>query len=629
VKSTTLILTFLFFLSGCSNGIVEAPQNYVEDTESVIIEEEDVVEEVDPSTVYPFPNNPCVTCQWYFCPPLDSVWQKQICIDRCEEPPVIVHEGACEEYLECDPQQYLLDQVECVTEDGYPGTQKKVCNKGKIQYTECITDCQEESCNYIDDDCDGDIDEGQLNECGQCGVVPAEECNNIDDNCNGEVDEDLTQSCSTDCGTGYEMCIEGNWVSCTAPQPKQEICDGLDNDCDGNIDEDLECVCTIQDVGVLFPCQDDPLICGEGYKTCECKDASCTEFTMSQCFAPCHWFPNPNETCDPLIGEALESEKCNNFDDNCNQLVDEDLYAACYTGPEGTVMTGICLPGEVTCQEGVWGNYDQNEQFVPFYCAGEVVPQEEICNGLDDDCDGIVDWGEEMKETDVVFIVDWSGSMDDEIAAVMTALNQFAQYYSDEEVIKWAFMRGPVTNPPDFDFERLELQQNLIGFTDYLASLASMDVSSFTMQTSMEMILDAIYLAVHNITTTLPKMISDFSWIGVNSPGLGVVESSPELQNFKINWRPNADRIIIVFTDEKPQTYLHPPLDVQEAVTAVSGTPQLKLYTFTKSNVKTKWEALSIAGNGEWFLLTSSPTEMYANLMEILSDICKGDTDEN
>ncbi len=629
MKSTTLILTFLFFLSGCSNGIVEAPQNYVEDTESVIIEEEDVVEEVDPSTVYPFPNNPCVTCQWYFCPPLDSVWQKQICIDRCEEPPVIVHEGACEEYLECDPQQYLLDQVECVTEDGYPGTQKKVCNKGKIQYTECITDCQEESCNYIDDDCDGDIDEGQLNECGQCGVVPAEECNNIDDNCNGEVDEDLTQSCSTDCGTGYEMCIEGNWVSCTAPQPKQEICDGLDNDCDGNIDEDLECVCTIQDVGVLFPCQDDPLICGEGYKTCECKDASCTEFTMSQCFAPCHWFPNPNETCDPLIGEALESEKCNNFDDNCNQLVDEDLYAACYTGPEGTVMTGICLPGEVTCQEGVWGNYDQNEQFVPFYCAGEVVPQEEICNGLDDDCDGIVDWGEEMKETDVVFIVDWSGSMDDEIAAVMTALNQFAQYYSDEEVIKWAFMRGPVTNPPDFDFERLELQQNLIGFTDYLASLASMDVSSFTMQTSMEMILDAIYLAVHNITTTLPKMISDFSWIGVNSPGLGVVESSPELQNFKINWRPNADRIIIVFTDEKPQTYLHPPLDVQEAVTAVSGTPQLKLYTFTKSNVKTKWEALSIAGNGEWFLLTSSPTEMYANLMEILSDICKGDTDEN
>lgn len=629
MKSATLILTFFLAMSACSDATVKMPQSYVEDADPVVIEEEDTIEDVDPSTIYPFPNNPCVECQWYFCPPLDSVWQKQVCIDRCEDPPVVAYEGTCEEYLECDPQQYLLDQVECVTEDGYPGIQDKVCNKGKIQYTECVTDCQEESCNYIDDDCDGQIDEGQLNECGQCGIVPQEECNNIDDNCNGKTDENLIQACSTECGTGYELCVSGGWVSCTAPQPKQEICDGLDNDCDGKIDEDLECACTIQDVGVLFPCQDDPLICGEGYKTCKCKDQACAEFTMSECFAACYWFENPSQVCDPLIGQALESEKCNNFDDNCNQLIDEDLYAACYTGPEGTVMTGICLPGEVVCEQGVWGNYNLDQQFVPFYCDGEVVPQEEICNGIDDDCDGIVDWGEEMKETDVLFIVDWSGSMDDEITAVMTALNQFAQHYSDEEVIKWAFMRGPVTNPPNFDFERLELQQNLIGFTDYLSSLASMDVSSFTMQTSMEMLLDAVYLAVHNITTTLPKLISEFSWIGVNSPGLGVVESLPELQDFKIDWRPNADRIIIVFTDEPPQTYLHPPLDVQETITAVSGVPQLKLYTFTKSTAKAKWEAISLAGNGEWFLLTSNPTQMYANLMEILSDICKGDANEN
>jgi hypothetical protein len=49
-----------------------------------------------------------------------------------------------------------------------------------------------------------------------------------------------------------------------------------------------------------------------------------------------------------------------------------------------------------------------------------------------------------MKETDVLFIVDWSGSMGDEMSAVMIALNQFAQNFSDEQVIKWAFMRGPV-----------------------------------------------------------------------------------------------------------------------------------------------------------------------------------------
>jgi len=632
VNSIRVVLTAVFMLASCSDAIISMPPNYAGDVEENVIIEEDVEEDTekpDPSSVYPFPGNSCVECQWYFCPPLDSVWQKEICIDRCEDPPQILYEGECKEYLECDPSQHLLDQVDCVTEEGFPGTQDKICNKGKIQYTECVTDCAEESCNYIDDDCDGQIDEGQLNDCGQCGIEPSEECNGIDDDCDGLIDEDLTQACSTDCGPGYETCVEGNWVSCTAPQPKEEICDGLDNDCDNKIDEDIDCVCTIQDVGVLFPCQEEPLICGQGYKTCECLNQECTSLTMSECYATCHWFPIVGEVCDPLIGMVLEDEKCNNFDDNCNQLIDENLYSACYTGPQGTLLTGICMPGVMTCESGTWGNYDQNEQFVPFYCDGEVVPQEEVCNGLDDDCDGVVDWGEEMKDTDVLFIVDWSGSMDDEISAVMIALNQFAQYYSDEDVIKWAFVRGPVTTPPNFVSERLELQQNLVGFTDYLTSLANMDSSSLTMQTSMEMILDAIYLAVHNITVTLPQAISNFSWIGVNSPGLNVVESLPELQNFKIDWRPGADRIIIVFSDEPPQTYLHPPLSQEEVKAAVSGTPQLKLYTFSKTNGKSAWEEIAAAGNGEWFKLTNNPTEMYANLMEILNDICKGGANEN
>ena len=259
--------------------------------------------------------------------------------------------------------------MECITEDGYPGTQNQVCNKGKIQYTECITDCQEESCNYLDDDCDGEIDEGQLNVCQECGIIPAEECNDYDDDCDGQTDEELIQPCSTACGSGYEICDSGNWISCTATQPKEEVCDGLDNDCDGQIDENLDCVCTIQDVGVLFPCQEEPLLCGEGYKTCQCVDDSCTTLTMSECYAFCHWIPpsDPN-ACDPLIGMPLEEEKCNNFDDNCNQVIDEDLYASCYTGPEGTLMIGICEPGIMTCDAGNWGNFDENENFIPYYC---------------------------------------------------------------------------------------------------------------------------------------------------------------------------------------------------------------------------------------------------------------------
>ena len=633
-KTALAMMIFVAGLCGCTEDHEGNSSPTV--VQDIISEEDKDIENVeedtyiDPSTVYPFPGNTCVTCQWYFCPPLDSVWQKHICIDNCEDPPVVMYEGQCEEYLECDPQQYLMDQVECTTPEGFPGTQDKVCNKGQIQYTDCVTDCEEESCNYEDDDCDGQIDEGQLNECNECGVVPSEMCNNYDDDCDGTIDESLIQPCSSACGAGYELCQNGNWISCTAPPELEEVCDGLDNDCDGQIDEGLECVCTIQDIGVLFPCQEDPLLCGQGYKTCECVDPECKTLTMTECYAFCHWIPPPDPSdCDPLIGMPLNEEKCNNFDDNCNQLIDEDLYSACYTGPEGTLLVGICEPGIMTCDAGTWGNYNEEEDFVPFYCKDEIVPQEEICNGIDDDCDGITDWGEEMKDTDVLFIVDWSGSMSDEMDAVMIALNQFAQNFSDEEVIKWAFVRGPVADAPIYSKERLELQQDLIGFSDFLLSLSGMDSSMQTMQTAYEMILDAIYLAVHNITSILPSPISDFQWSGAAGIyPLDVIESVPPLQSFKISWRPGAERIIIVFSDEHPQSYLVPQLTEEKVKTAVSGVPQLKLYTFSRNNNKIPWEALAISGNGEWYKLTNNPTEMYASLMEILDDICKGGNNE-
>ena len=630
MKKILFSVVFLFSLGGCSDLFLQDPvsEHASKDIPQIINTPTVILQ--SPSNIYPFPNNPCVECQWYFCPPLDAVWQKEICIDNCQNPPTVVHEGVCEEYLECDPQQYLIEIIECVTEDGYPGMQNKVCNKGQIQYTNCETNCQEESCNLIDDDCDGEIDEGQLNECGMCGVVPPEVCDNVDNDCDGALDEDLIQQCYTECGVGYELCSKGNWVSCTAPQPQEEICDGLDNDCDGEIDEGIECVCTIQDVGVLFPCSEAPLLCGQGYKTCECADEECTTLGMSECFAMCYWAPvnNPEGICDPLIGMPLNEEKCNNFDDNCNQLIDEDLVTACYTGPEGTLMFGICEPGIMTCEAGTWGNYNDDENFIPYFCKDEVVPQEEICNGIDDDCDGIVDWGEDMKDTDIVFIVDWSGSMSDEIDAVMIALNQFAQNYSDEEVIKWSFVRGPVAAIPNIYHERLEIQQNLIGFTDFLNSLANMDVSPQSMSTSMEMLLDAIYLSVHNITSSLTKAIADLMWLGVANPNLNVTESKPPLQSFNIDWRDNADRIIIVFSDEPPQSYVLPKLDVDDVKIAVAGTPQLKLFTFSRIAHQAVWEDIAMAGSGEWFQLTNNPTQMYANLIEILDDICKGGNDE-
>ena len=105
------------------------------------------------------------------------------------------------------------------------------------------------------------------------------------------------------------------------------------------------------------------------------------------------------------------------------------------------------------------------------------------------------------------------------------------------------------------------------------------------------------------------------------------MESSPTLHNFKINWRPGADRIIIVFSDEKEQSFFEPKLTSSDLIDSIAATPQLKLYTFSKYDIY-NWDEMSTAGNGKYFPLTNNPTEMFANLMEILDEICKGGNNE-
>ncbi|TNE50927.1 MAG: hypothetical protein EP343_06305 [Deltaproteobacteria bacterium] len=53
---------------------------------------------------------------------------------------------------------------------------------------------------------------------------------------------------------------------------------------------------------------------------------------------------------------------------------------SCFSGPTGLSTKGPCHAGVQRCRDGQWGA-----------CEGQVLPQTEICNGQDDDCDGLVD----------------------------------------------------------------------------------------------------------------------------------------------------------------------------------------------------------------------------------------------
>tara|TARA_R110000824_G_scaffold67377_2_gene174459 strand:+ start:12243 stop:14402 length:2160 start_codon:yes stop_codon:yes gene_type:complete len=678
------------------------------------------IEEIEEDT-YSIWTDPCVKCDWYFCGNLDVVWQKQICINTCEDPNTVVYEGVCEEHLECNPAQLVLEAaIPCITEDGYPGTKDKLCNKGQIQYTDCKTSCFEEICDLLDNDCDGDIDEGVKNACGACGDVPEEVCDHVDNNCDGQIDEgllnvcgecgddpieicdyidnncdgnidegvanacggcgkepeeicngldddcdgqvdegqlnacgvcgplddeicdgidndcngltdeDLIDKCSTDCEENLQYCVGGQWI-CTAKQPKLEVCNGLDDDCDGLADEGLDCLCTINDIGVLMPCKEKPLVCGEGYKTCECADPSdptCADLQLSECMAVCHWLPQtipPGSTCDKYLGE-IKPEECNNHDDNCNDLVDENLLANCYSGPPETMLVGICLPGEMTCLEGKWGNYDDNGVFVKKLCLGEVTPQpEDICNGTDTNCDGKIDEDKELEPTDILLIVDLSGSMYEEINAVTTALNQFATHYSDSDVIKWGLIFTASWGPTG---EQVVLATDLVDFETFMTIFQS---TGFTLNGGEEQNYDAIYMAIHNLVGagSLPYELSDLTWAspwGWSTPA----ESIPPKDTWSISWREDAKHVIILFSDEEGQTYLEPNITETILVDMINAADELAVYAFTAqwlidAGALDNYVALTEAGmKGKAYYLTMKAIEMYNNLLEILDETACG-----
>jgi hypothetical protein len=326
----------------------------------------------------------------------------------------LICEGDCDDTdAEINPSaEEICDEVDndcdVIVDEGFDTDQDG--------YKTCAGDCDDtdphmnpgfgEICDEIDNDCDGFIDEGfdadgdgydnwysgcglDCNDCDPLINPDADElCNGIDDNCDGQVDEGVQLTFYKDFdGDGYsgDYGVRMSTMACSAPVSytaelgdcnesdpdinpgASEICDNKDNNCDGQVDEDL--------VTLSFYNDDD----GDGFGGTDTIEACSLPLGYVEISGDC-------DDADPNIYPGSE-EICDGLDNNCDGQVDEDVLSLFYIDRDGDGFGGAEVA--LACSAPI-GYVDNSEDCDD--AEANVYPNAaEVCDSVDNDCDGEVD----------------------------------------------------------------------------------------------------------------------------------------------------------------------------------------------------------------------------------------------
>lgn len=349
-----------------------------------------------------------------------------------------------------------------------------------------------------------------------------------------------------ECQDGVWVCNESGQLShCEGEiKPAWERCDGLDNDCDGHVDDmshphamalaDIEC----NNRGV---CDDAWVVCVDGNLFCR--------------------YPEHAE----LDGETL----CDGLDNDCDGRVDEDIQAGyCYTGPIGTEHNPPCHPGVLECSLG------------ELICRNQFTPTPELCDGIDNDCDGLTDnAGEEANNYDLVFVIDTSGSMQPYINAIVSAVDAYAGTFLGENAVRFAIVtiNGPAPNRVSVALDFTDMQT----FRNVLLQLRADGGGA-------EDSIGGIY-AVCNVAN--------------NPIGLG--------------WRPGVVGVLFELTDERAQNYTG--VTMQETIdTCLTNGVLPVVWSRFEDQLKT----IAEGANGLYFSLSSDWQMLYNQMESVVIRLC-------
>jgi large repetitive protein len=296
--------------------------------------------------------------------------------DDCDDGEAVIHPGAPE--TDCaDPVDYNCDgSVAYADADGDGWAACSECDDTDAGVNPAAT----EVCDGVDNDCDGTVDEPDA-------VDALTWYTDADGDAFGDASSSQL-ACDRPAGTSADDTDCDDSRADVNPAAS-ELCNGVDDDCDGEVDE-----ASATDASTWYADADS-----DGYGSASSTDVACD--------APAGFVSDATD-CDDArkLTHPGATEYCNTEDDDCNGVVDDSAAdARTYWLDSDADSYGDAAFSTTACATPVGYVRDDDDCDDADWAINPAAT--EVCDGVDNDCDGAIDGVSESFDFDSGISSSW------------------------------------------------------------------------------------------------------------------------------------------------------------------------------------------------------------------------------